>query len=302
LRLPKTAFRNAPTRQEDHALIICELCGSANAETETECRVCGHNLQAATLPAAASIPDPIHTFAPPEPADIAAIPSHLQMSAFAQDVSTGAPPMFGASSSQEGEAHQTTPPPQQAPSFMQAERRQIPESDSPGLISASDLPDWIKQIAADDAARAEAEIQTQAAAVQADHPATIQRRQLPGETVGSGPTTTWLSKSGAAAESSEHWSSAEAASANWGVFEPPKATSTSTYQTPVPATAFVPAIAEPAPKQGKRAGRVPKPEKIKEPRVKAPRQRSDRPFYRQTAVQLAMIFALVMIAAALLLR
>jgi hypothetical protein len=287
-------------------LVICELCGSANIDSDVECRVCGHPLpttDANSDQVSASAPVTNSVFAPPPPADIATIPSHLQMSAFAQDVSTGAPPMFGSGSGTDVESLPAEAP---APSFMQNERRMpAPEPETTGLISASDLPQWIRQIAEQDAAKAEAETQAHAAAVQHEHPASLHRRYMPGETVGAGPTTNWLSKTASSAESSEHWSSAEVASANWGVFEPPVPVSTSTYATPVPPTAFVPAVGE-TPKTGKRLAfpargeaKAPKPAKA-EKVAKVQETGERRPFYKNRMVWIAFFFMIGAVLAVLL--
>jgi hypothetical protein len=297
----------AGCRWEGFALVICELCGTGNNEMETECRVCGQPLPVAVAAAPVQAP-PV---APPPPADIATVPAHLQMSAFAQDVSTGAPPMFGETAPQEEEA----PPPSPdsyVPAFLQGERHTVqPDPEATGLISANDLPDWIKQIAAQDAAKEAAQVEQ--AAAHADNFNSIQRRQLPGETIGTGPQTNWLTKTAGGADASEHWSSAEAASANWGVFEPPKseALEAPVYEAAVPTTAFVPSVIEEAPaKAGGRFGRsqAEKPAKVKkEKSAKAPKQPKvapsgdSRPFYRNQTIQLLLLVVLVALIAAMLL-
>jgi hypothetical protein len=294
-------------------LVICELCGTGNSELDTECRVCGQQL-AVAVGAAQAQAEPAAV--PPPASDIASVPAHLQMSTFAQDVSTGAPPMFGNSAIEEP----VTPPPSPdayVPAFLQVERRtQVPDAETTGLITANDLPDWIKQIAEQDAAKEAAQVEQ--AAAHADNFASIQRRQLPGETLGSGPQTNWLTKTAGAADSSEHWSSAEAASANWGVFEPPKQElgEAPVYEAAVPTTAFVPAVIEDARgKSGGRSGKTkksaPKEAKVKQPKAekqpkapKAPKSVSTggrRPFYRSTMVQLAFLLLLVVLLATMVL-
>ena len=186
----------------------------------------------------------LNGFEPASPADINVIPQHLQMSAFAQDVSTGAPPMFGAASAQDA----TEPPPESqsdVPSFMQpGHRAPAPAVESVELISANDLPDWIRQIAAADAEKARAEEDAQMAANMADAPQSIIRRQLPGETVIGAPSTNWLSKKAGSEEGSEHWGTSEVASANWGTYEAPVQPAAEAYPTSIPATAFVPTVRE----------------------------------------------------------
>jgi len=290
-------------------LVICELCGTDNNDQDAECRVCGQPLPVAV--AAASVQ--IQSAALPPPYEPASAPAHLQMSAFAKDVSTGAPPMFGETTQQEPVAPPTSPD-SYVPAFLQGERRtQQPDPEATGLISASDLPDWIKQIAAQDAAK-EAE-QVEQAAAQADSFNSIQRRQLPGETLGSGPRTNWLTKAAGSADASEHWSSAEAASANWGVFEPPKAEALEApvYESVVPTTAFVPSVIEDSSsKTGGRFGRggatEQKEAKVKQPKApKAPKQSTpaptgdSKPFYRNQTIQLIFLVVLVALIAAMLL-
>lgn len=309
----------AGSRWEGFPLVICELCGTSNNELDTECRVCGQPLAvavAAAAPVAVEIAAAPMVEPPPAPAP------HLQMSAFAQDVSTGAPPMFGETQPEEPVAPAASPD-AYVPAFLQAERRaqQPPPTEASGLISANDLPDWIKQIAAQDAAKEAAQVEQAAAAAAAESFSSIQRRQLPGETIGSGPQTNWLTKSGAGADSSEHWSSAEAASANWGIFEPPKQelVQQPVYEAAVPDTAFVPTIMDDAPaKSGGRFGigskTEKKPAKVKEPKApKAQKQpkvqaevvstgdASSTPFYRSQTVQLLLLVLAVAAIAALVL-
>ena len=231
-------------------MIICELCGSANVETEPECRVCGHSLVTENTSAPAPIigtqtPQSQRVPEPAVPADIGVIPTHLQMSAFGQDVSTGAPPMYGGGARQDV-VEQADSDRSEVPTFMQAGHRTPPPPvEHVELISANDLPDWIKQIAAADAEKAQADEEAQQAANLADVPASIIRRQLPGETVVAGPSTNWLSKSSNGAESTVHWGSAEVASANWGTSETSNAQPVeNNYPTAIPATAFVPTARE----------------------------------------------------------
>lgn len=203
-------------------MVICELCGSANNEVGESCRVCGQALKNQTRAnapvAATSVPGAaLHSWPtgsapqadqqrPADPLPAAA----LQMSAVKQALQTGVPPMMNDRQDLEPPAPQ--PQTTSVPGFMQSSRASS-QQESVQLISADDLPDWIRQIAAADEARA-AEAQT--VADLADPAASIVRRPLPGETHVGGPSTTWLSKSAAAPDSNEHWGAAEAANAHWG--------------------------------------------------------------------------------------
>ena len=271
-------------------MVICELCGSANVETESECRVCGHALHAAVEPDQTPVPaaqqaSPPSTFESAQPADIDIIPPHLQMSAFRDEVATGAPPMFGAAANQE-----TIEPPiderSEMPSFMQASHRGATAPvETVDLISANDLPDWIKQIAAADAAKAQAEADAHQAINVVEAPASLIRKQLPGETVVNGPATNWLSKTPGGPAVSEHWGSSEVASANWGNLEAPVSPVVESYPTAVPSTGFVPTVRE-------------QPKLAKTSRFTRPTLSADRsgslPIYRKPAVQL--IVALIILA------
>ena len=296
------------------ALVVCELCGSRNGEHDTECRVCGQALTVAELAPVAVAVVPAEAVVNTEPAA-----PHLQMSTFAQDVSTGTPPMFNASRPVEESSDPAGSADSYVPAFLNSERRS-PSADpeTAGLVSANDLPDWIRQIAEQDAAKAAeaAKLDTQTAL--GDHVASIQRKSLPGETVGSGPRTNWLSKAAGGAEQSEHWSAAESAAANWGVFEPPVANPApvSTYQTEAPATAYVPPVIEQEAPSGKRlklgkakVEKTPKPEReakaakqpkaAKTPKLSASGERV--PIYRQQLMQVAALVAMLAVLAILLL-
>jgi len=204
-------------------MVICELCGSANNELDESCRVCGQALKnqtranapvaAAAAPASALHPWPTSSAAEvnQQPSTHQRPASALQMSAVKQALQTGVPPMMNDSQDLEPVAPQ--PQTTSVPGFMQSPRTSG-QQESAQLISADDLPDWIRQIAAADEARAPAE--AQAVADPTDPTASIARRPLPGETHVGGPSTTWLSKSAAAPDSNEHWGAAEAANAHWG--------------------------------------------------------------------------------------
>jgi len=174
------------------ALVVCELCGSRNGEHDTECRVCGQALTVAEMAPVAVAVVPAEAVANTE---LAA--PHLQMSTFAQDVSTGTPPMFNASAPVEESSDPAGSADSYVPAFLNSERRSpTADPETAGLVSANDLPDWIRQIAEQDAAKAAeaAKLDTQTAL--GDHVASIQRKSLPGETVGSWARPNKLRKKG----------------------------------------------------------------------------------------------------------
>ena len=158
-------------------------------------------------------------------------------------------------------------------------KRSVP--DPVQLISANDLPDWIKQIAAADSAKAEAE--AQAALPHADAPATIVKRALPGETMVAAPSTNWLSKSAMqSSESPDHWDSSEIANANWGNPDTTSGANSQEYPTLIPPTAFVPS-----------AGSSYSTTKPKKRLSFGSGSSSDKPIYRQQTFQLLMLVVLV---------
>jgi hypothetical protein len=315
-------------------VIICEICGSANTELDEQCRVCGQAfvkdqgepqavpVQAgvAAAQAAPATPPPIaqapaaHVFEaslsesgpvsapPPVPQAPAASPPDqrtLGMSAIAQPVEATAPPMLHGASKQDDSVSEPDPG-SAVPSFMLAgNRTTAPEPEPVQLISANDLPDWIKQIAAEDAAKSEAE--AKAAQNHVEPPATIVKKALPGETQVASTSTAWLSKSGQTTDSPDHWAATEVANAHWGNV-PAAPSDVPEYPTIIPPTAFVPSVGESTPSSGKkrlslssrRAARAPK----------APKSASasaGRPIYRKQSVQLAALLAMLAVLAVLLL-
>jgi hypothetical protein len=277
-------------------MVICELCASANNELDEFCRVCGLALQpqantqapvtagtvsqpgAATWPGASPKPVAPPSLSEQDPA------SALQVSAVKQAPQTGVPPMINQ---QQEQAHEASEPGTTAmPGFMQSARSNGPQPEPVQLISASDLPDWIKQIAAADDAKAaadEAQAAAEAAANPADPAATIVRRPLPGETLVGGPSTTWLSKSGAATPPNEHWGATEAANAHWGGMDSAEAVAS----TPVPAPSppFIPRTAD-AYSTSKPKGRFSSPARTEGASV-------GQPVYRRRSVQLIALLALL---------
>lgn len=290
-------------------MVICELCGSANVEMDEQCRVCGQALrkeaavqpmvaaQVAMPPAPESAPAPPPAEAMPGsnrasaegagPADPAG--RSLQMSAVDARVDYVAPPMLG------GNAEAEAPPVDAAadvylPGFMQPGNRAANPAPEPvQLISANDLPEWLRQIAEADAAKVEAEAQM--APAHSDAPATIVKRALPGETIAAAPTTTWLAKSGQTSDSPDHWDSSEVANANWGNLEPTGAPQQSQeYPSIIPPTAFVPSVNDSYAST-----------KPKKRFSLSSSSSSGKPFYRNQTIQLAALVAMVAILALLLL-
>ncbi len=276
-------------------MVICELCGSANVETDEQCRVCGQVLkqqQAATAPVAAAA-----TWAPPaqsapiveiEPASVDTSNRSLQMSAVGESVPSDAPPMLG-STQQDEIVDSERSAGSDVPSFMQAgHRTQHAAPDPVQLISANDLPDWIKQIAAADAAKVEAEAIV--ASPHPDTPATIVKKALPGETMVAAPSTNWLSKSAQATESTDHWDTSEIANANWGNPDTSSGTVSQEYPSLIPPTSFVPSSGE--------AYTTSKPKK----RLSlGGGNATGKPIYRQQTFQLLMLVVLVALFAVLML-
>jgi hypothetical protein len=157
------------------------------------------------------------------------------------------------------------------------------------LISANDLPSWIRQIAEADAAREEAEA-TRTAATN-DAPPSLIKRALPGETRASGPPTSWLSKSAATQEPSENWASEEVAATHWGPAErnttQPELPS---YPAITPQTVYAAAPYEqPADSSSRRKfGRI------------TSSDTANSPIYRRRTVQLAVLVLLLVVLAATL--
>jgi hypothetical protein len=214
------------------------------------------------------------------------------MSAVKQAPQTGVPPMM--SGHQELEPVSSEPESTSMPGFMSSARSTGPAPEPVQLISANDLPDWIKQIAAKDEAKAQAEAETAADA--ADPTATIVRRQLPGETHVGGPSTSWLSKTAAQTEASEHWGASEVASANWGTIDPAEGDTNAAYEevTP-PAPVFIPTPTE------SHSYAQPKKKLSIPTRSKGTSQPSAKPVYRRQSVQLLALLVLLAIFALMLL-
>ena len=265
---------------------ICEMCGAANGELETECRICGHPLATLTEPVATAAAQPQQNAAITErPAPVDDSPS-LQVSSFRQPTQTGAPPMLG-NPHQADLVHVEPEPKRALPSFMQEGGRAHAAAPEPvELISANDLPDWIRQIAEADAAKAAAE------AAEAAHAATAEvaapKRPLPGDVPAAGPSTSWLSKSSTAQEPADPWTTTEEPTAAWGA-----ADSAAPQQAPYPTispTSWTPSSYEdPGAGKKSRFGRSPR------------ASSSGEPVYKNRIVQLAVLVLLLALLAAMVL-
>lgn len=271
-------------------MVICELCASANNELDETCRVCGQALKSEVgtrtpAPSGAASQHVSNSWSASPPMSSASNPvdhvpaSALQMSAVKQAPQTGVPPMM-SSQREEAESAPDESRSTAMPGFMQSARVSAPQPEPVQLVSASDLPEWIRQIAAADEAKAAAE----AAAVQPVEPAaTIARRPLPGETHAGGPSANWLSKSGAQAESSEQWGSAEVASTHWA------SQGSADMTAPTPAGPETPVFA----RSTTDAYSTPQPKRRFSLASPATSSSSGTPLYRRQSVQLAAIVALV---------
>lgn len=217
------------------------------------------------------------------------------MSAIKQAPQTGVPPMMSDNS--QIDPISSEPEPTSVPSFMSNARPAGPIPEPVQLISANDLPDWIKQIAAEDEAKARAEAEAVTAvetvAESADPVAAIGRGQMPGETVVSGPSTSWLSKSAAPAESSDRWSATDAASTSWGAVESAGGPHPSYEQAAAPVFVPSPASAYSSAKPRKRFSMP--------ARSKGTSQPSSRPIYRRQSVQLLALLGLLALLALMML-
>lgn len=202
---------------------FCAGCGSPNLDTDANCRVCGRSLSETPTPQpTATAARPTGTgVASPEPA--APLPSGgaeppppaARPGLNAEPVDPGppvspqraTPPQTGAAtlSGFEGVPSPTAEPAARAndslPSFMRPQTRAAtapPANESASLISEHDLPEWIRQIAADDAKRLAAAQEQEAAAAAAlgsSMPSHLGRRPLPGETPTAGPaSSSWLNR------------------------------------------------------------------------------------------------------------
>lgn len=163
-------------------MTFCAGCGSPNLDTDPTCRVCGRSL--AEEPTAQPTNQPASMVAQPSGV---ATPSGFERA-------SPAPP------------GPTTRADDAVPSFLRQQVRSVspPSSnESTALITEHDLPEWIRQIAVEDArklAAAKQEESAAAAALGSSMPSHFGRRALPGETLTSGPaSSSWLNRKDAVA-------------------------------------------------------------------------------------------------------
>ena len=185
-----------------------------------------------------------------------------------------------------------TEPKQALPSFMlEGARSHVLAPEPVELISANDLPDWIRQIAEADAAKAAAEAAeaAQTAAAAAAEVAET-RRPLPGEAaVAAAPSTSWLSKSSAAQESSDPWATTDQPAATpWSTADS-AAQQHSSYPTISPSSWTPSAYEDPGTGKKGRFGRSQR------------TSSSGQPVYKNRIVQLAFLVLLLALLAAMVL-
>lgn len=248
---------------------FCAGCGSPNLDSDATCRVCGRSLTGDPTPppmsSAAQPADHISATAEHAPnpsptatavADAPAAPScwPRQTGALAKPdrsaptvsvtlPSTGVATPSGFESVPAPYHQPNARPADDLPSFLRPAARAATvaaSNESTSLISEHDLPDWIRQIAADDARKlAEAQVQeaTGVGAVGSSMPSHFGRRVLPGETLTSGPAlSSWLSRKDAVAGAAE---------SAWDVTGAPPPSRSVTVPHAMPAQAAIPSEAMP---------------------------------------------------------
>lgn len=199
---------------------FCPGCGSANLDTDAACRVCGRGLheEATAQPAASAAPAGAF-----QPRAVAATDTGTQGGPSGWPAQTGAPaeqdrvittapssrPTTGTATPLGFESAPTANPARSdgaLPSFMRPAARGAtaqPAVETTSLISENDLPDWIRQIAADDARKAAAALTTEegpGGVAGSSLPNHLGRRSLPGETITGGPaSSSWLNRRDAVA-------------------------------------------------------------------------------------------------------
>jgi hypothetical protein len=204
---------------EENPLIICEICGAANREFDEQCRVCGQALVAAdavqpapvvaqsqassaqpeapaaplqAASASAPMQEPQNAPRPVQPSPVIAPQSPLdRLASMGSAPATSAPPMLRKSLEDDVMAMEGDLDPPFS-SFNQAGGRLLSSREPLQLISASDLPDWIRQIADADAVKAQEEALKAAEEPEAQSDF---QRSLQTDANASGPSTSWLTKS-----------------------------------------------------------------------------------------------------------
>lgn len=213
---------------------FCPGCGSANLDTDAACRVCGRSLRedATAQPVATATQSGTDQSlstaeaGPAAPGGSTGWPAQAGAPVAQDRVVSSAMPSRPATGAATPSGFESAPPPTQArsegtlPSFMRSEARSTTSQaavETASLISENDLPDWIKQIAADDARKAAAARVTEEGPGVAGSslPHHLGRRSLPGETLTGGPaSSSWLNRRDAVAG---------AASSAWDATTPPAA-------------------------------------------------------------------------------
>jgi hypothetical protein len=289
---------------EGKTLIICEICGAANVEYDTECRICGHQF-AQDQPEPSPVATGAHTAVanpapvPPEPqAPKSDFPRAERMASMNQPPATTAPPMLRTSAFAE-DTITPNPAARDLPTFMQTPGRTLSSPEAMQLISANDLPDWIRQIAEADAAKAESDARE--AAAQAEVPAATVRTSIETEAKASGPSTHWLSKTAAATtELVDPWTVTESVAK--ADPQPIAQSAMAAYPTITPTPLYMPD--EHDERQTKpRRELFRKPDRQPAPVVDRPAaaKASRKPIYRSLPVQLALLLCLAAILALLVL-
>jgi hypothetical protein len=273
-------------------LIICEICGAANLEFHEQCRICGHQFATSEAKPAAV---PAHftaeqvNGATAQSGSWAQSPQPERLSSMGQPPATSTPPLLGNPAHHPDDLFGAAAEPE-LPTFMQPAPRPLSAPEPVQLISASDLPDWIRQIAEDDRVKAEAE-----AAQRAAHVETAPEADAPSfatDSKAAGPSTNWLSKTAAvASDTVDPWSITQPTPADARA-EAPSQPHFAAYPIVTPTPIYMPEPSE-KPARQMRMPRFTKAHKVASTEAR-------RPIYRSTLVQIALLLLLVVVLAALL--
>ena len=122
-------------------------------------------------------------------------------------------------------------------SFNQAGGRLLSSREPLQLISASDLPDWIRQIADADAVKAQEEALKAAEEPEAQSDF---QRSLQTDANASGPSTSWLTKSTGPLQSSDPWDSPDATKSSMNAEPASQVPAAPAYPTIMPTPTYMP--------------------------------------------------------------
>jgi hypothetical protein len=273
-------------------LIICEVCGAANVEYDEQCRICGNQLTPGEAQPSAVAANTLVDRAPAQiapPATWGQTPPQDRMASMGQAPATSASPLLGNPAHHDEDLLGAAPEPE-LPPFMQTTARPLSAPEPVQLISASDLPEWIRQIAEADRAKAEAEAVERAAHVEATP--VKAPPSFANDSKAAGPSTRWLSKTAAVTNDAvDPWSVSEP-SVPAGQSEATMPPQFVAYPTVTPTPVYMTESRE----KSKRQARMPRFAKAEKVATTEPR----RPIYRNTAVQIALLVLLVVALAALL--